>query len=150
MQRDTHFDVDDLGVFVETNLPKWVPELRIVHDTITRYDTTRFYKDHLPIEGRGKSLRACRLALENPYFPLGQPCVARSRAGVLSDYSCTHHKEKQIISCSHKHSNKLIYIFFFLSFDAKQKCALNFIVSLDFLPSGISRQRATSQLVIYT
>ncbi|XP_067129653.1 uncharacterized protein [Centruroides vittatus] len=34
LQRETHFDVDDLGTFVETNLPKLVSEQRVVYDTI--------------------------------------------------------------------------------------------------------------------
>jgi hypothetical protein len=35
-QRGIHFDVDDLGIFVETNLPKLVPEHRVAYDTIMR------------------------------------------------------------------------------------------------------------------
>ncbi|XP_067125076.1 ATP-dependent DNA helicase pif1-like [Centruroides vittatus] len=34
LQHETHFDVDDLGTFVETNLPKLVSEQRVVYDTI--------------------------------------------------------------------------------------------------------------------
>ncbi|UYV78242.1 hypothetical protein LAZ67_16000650 [Cordylochernes scorpioides] len=34
LQRETHFDVDDLSVFVERNLSKLVPEQRIAYDTL--------------------------------------------------------------------------------------------------------------------
>ncbi|XP_066428603.1 uncharacterized protein [Eleutherodactylus coqui] len=41
LQRETHFDVDDLGTFVEKNLPKLVPEQRIVYDTIIKAITNQ-------------------------------------------------------------------------------------------------------------
>lgn len=36
MQRETHFDSDELGTFVQTNFPQLVPEQRIAYDRIMR------------------------------------------------------------------------------------------------------------------
>ena len=36
MQRETHYDSDELGTFVRTNLPQLIPEQRIAYDRIMR------------------------------------------------------------------------------------------------------------------
>jgi len=40
-QRESHFDVDELGTFIETNLPKLCPEQRIAYDRIMHTITSQ-------------------------------------------------------------------------------------------------------------
>ena len=41
LQRETHFDADELGTFVQTNLPKLVPEQCIAYDRIMHASTSQ-------------------------------------------------------------------------------------------------------------
>ena len=41
LQRETHFDVDELATFLQTNLPKLVPEQRIAYDRIMHAITSQ-------------------------------------------------------------------------------------------------------------
>ena len=41
LQRETHFDVDELATFLQTNLPKLIPEQRIAYDRIMHAITSQ-------------------------------------------------------------------------------------------------------------
>jgi len=58
LQRESHFDVDELSIFVETNFPKLVSKQRIAYHRITHTITSQngrlYFLDAL--SGTGKTL----------------------------------------------------------------------------------------------